>query len=206
MGHHKFDVLRVPRHRKRDAVEVLVTAFRDYPLMRYVFSSSDDADHLEALRAMFGFSCELRFQLDWPLLGIANGGELLGIAGVTMPEEPTWPEALQRAYAQLESALSDDASRRFDAYDRLRDRYRPEMPHHYLPFIGVRPEAQGRGCGQALLEAVHELVAAHPASTGVGLDTQSPANVRWYERFGYEVVGADRLNGLGVWCLFRTGR
>lgn len=56
-------------------------------------------------------------------------------------------------------------------------RYPVAEAHHHLNMIGVRPDAQGQGHGRRLLESVHALAAADPASAGVSLTTEVEANV-----------------------------
>jgi GNAT superfamily N-acetyltransferase len=63
------------------------------------------------------------------------------------------------------------------------ERRHPRQPHHYLPYIGVRPDAHGHGLGTALLEPLlqrcdHEGLPAY-------LEASSPDNARLYRRVGF---------------------
>ncbi|MSQ10158.1 MAG: N-acetyltransferase [Dehalococcoidia bacterium] len=63
----------------------------------------------------------------------------------------------------------------------------PEVPHWYLPVIGVDPTRQGQGYGSALLD--HSLQAVDSAHDTAYLESTNPRNVSLYERFGFQVVG-----------------
>jgi ribosomal protein S18 acetylase RimI-like enzyme len=177
-------------------------AFHDDPLMRYLFGAAGAA-YSDHLRALFRFSCAVRLLLDWPLLGSVKDGRLLGVLGVTEPEDKPWPSTLQSVYDQFKAVVGPAASRDLEGHAALTDAHRPKAPHHHLGVLGVHPEGRGKGHTRALLDAFHALADAHPASTGIATDTENPANVPMYEHFGYRVVAQEHIGPVHVWCLFR---
>ncbi|MDH3753552.1 MAG: GNAT family N-acetyltransferase [Acidimicrobiia bacterium] len=64
---------------------------------------------------------------------------------------------------------------------------RPVEPHWYLPSVGVRPEQQGRGLGEAVLRPVLDRCDAegHVAY----LESSNRRNVPFYARLGFESIG-----------------
>lgn len=78
---------------------------------------------------------------------------------------------------------------RLAEYDAACMRHLPPEPFWYLQALAVDPAGQGKGIGSALLEASFELIGedAHPAY----LETGTEQNVRFYERFGFQVREAD---------------
>lgn len=75
-------------------------------------------------------------------------------------------------------------------------------PHMYLWFIGVDPALHGRGVGRALLDDLHGRSAEHGVPTY--LETSSEANVGFYRRRGYELLGEIALpGGPTMWRLER---
>jgi len=70
------------------------------------------------------------------------------------------------------------------------DAAHPRYPHWYLPWLGVDAGAQGQGVGSRLLAECLKLVDADrlPAY----LETPNPRTVAFYDRHGFQVVGAAR--------------
>ena len=70
----------------------------------------------------------------------------------------------------------------------------PREPHVHLGPIGVSPDAQRRGVGRRLME--HYCGAIDLTRAAGYLETDRPANVPFYERFGFAVV--KEINVLAV--------
>jgi ribosomal protein S18 acetylase RimI-like enzyme len=70
----------------------------------------------------------------------------------------------------------------------------PRETHVHLGPIGVSPDAQRRGIGQRLME--HYCGAIDLTADAGYLETDRPANVRFYERFGFALV--NEITVLGV--------
>ncbi|WP_327130660.1 GNAT family N-acetyltransferase [Streptomyces sp. NBC_01343] len=79
----------------------------------------------------------------------------------------------------------------------------PQEPHWYLAVIGADPAAQGRGHGAALLRS--GLARADAAGLPVYLESSKPANLPFYEHFGFTVLGEVQLPGGGpaLWPMRR---
>jgi ribosomal protein S18 acetylase RimI-like enzyme len=80
----------------------------------------------------------------------------------------------------------------------------PEEPHSHLGPMGVDEGLKGRGIGTRLMEAYcRQLDEAHRSAF---LETETARNVRFYERFGFEVV--DRVDVLDNpnWFMWRSAR
>ncbi len=82
----------------------------------------------------------------------------------------------------------------------------PKRPHHYLAFVGVEPESQGRGLGTALLRPVLERCDAD--GTPAYLEATTPRNLACYERQGFEVTEEFRFpkGGPPSWRMWREPR
>ena len=199
------DVVPLSREHLPAAIEVLARAFQSDPLMRYIFAEAE-APYDQCLKELFRFSCEVRYLLDWPLFGSFTDTRLLGVAGVTEPEQKPWPETLVSVYRELQTVIGPRATEHLEQYSSHADSFRPQAPHYHLGMIGVDPAAQGQGHGRALLEAVQALSEQHPASTGVWLDTENPRNVTIYGRCGYGVVAQTHYGGVDIWCMFRLNQ
>jgi ribosomal protein S18 acetylase RimI-like enzyme len=85
------------------------------------------------------------------------------------------------------------------------ERAHPREPHAYLPFVGVAPERQDQGLGSSLIAPV--LRTCDGTGIGAYLEATSEANLRLYERHGFEVVQELRVHGgLTLWPMWRDPR
>lgn len=92
----------------------------------------------------------------------------------------------------------------FNEYMKYTTSERPKKPHYYLVFIGVESRAQGQGIGRALLESIHRMVDEDKESVGIGLDTENIENVRYYEKFGYQLISQKTIEQVTVYAMFRS--
>jgi len=79
--------------------------------------------------------------------------------------------------------------------DALHRKYAAE-PHYYLHNLGVLPSAQGKGYSSKLLRPILE--GADAQNIMAYTDTASPANVPFYEHFGFQCVEASPIPGTGI--------
>lgn len=85
-----------------------------------------------------------------------------------------WPAAVVKAYG-LNRA----------------EKARPPGSHAFLQTIGVRSDMRGRGCGDALMRQFRQYC-EHLQASGY-LETANPANIAFYERHGFRIVGETGL-------------
>ncbi|WP_431095423.1 GNAT family N-acetyltransferase [Polaromonas aquatica] len=84
-------------------------------------------------------------------------------------------------------------------------RYHPQEPHWYLPFIGVDPFHQGKGCGAALMQ--HALLPCDRDHTLAYLESSNPKNIPLYERQGFELLGTIQVGtSPPIFPMLRTPR
>jgi GNAT superfamily N-acetyltransferase len=85
------------------------------------------------------------------------------------------------------------------------DEFHLREPHWYLPLIAADPARQGQGLGTALMEAAIGRIDAdgRPAY----LESSSPRNVPFYQRFGFECSGEIKTDTSPVLTpMVRPGR
>ena len=184
-----------------EVVDVLMDAFGAYPVLRFVLGPR--AGERAALGRLVTYFATARVLRREPMLGVREGGRLLGVALLSSPASATPPE-LEALRSRLWAELGPPAEARYERYGRAASTFTPEGPHVHLNMLGVRTEAQGTGLGRALLEAVHARAAADTDVGGVSLATEVRGNVSLYRHFGYEVLGrVDVAPGLTTWSMFR---
>ncbi len=93
--------------------------------------------------------------------------------------------------------------RRFFSLLARMEKSHPAARHYYLFAIGVRPEAQGRGIGSALLR--HVLPECDRARVPAYLENTNARNIPLYLRHGFEVTQELTLpfGGPKLWLMLR---
>jgi ribosomal protein S18 acetylase RimI-like enzyme len=195
-------LVEIRADRVDEAVGVLSRAFLASPLVRFLAGEDLTGDD-PRMREWWRFSCAVRTELDWPLLGVEVDGRLVAAMGLSLTGTPEWPASLDAAYGRLLDALGPAGSARLEQYGPAAESHRITEPHYYLGFIGVEPSKQGRGYSRPLMDEAHRLSDADPLSTGIGLDTDTGSNVALYEHFGYRVTEILDVLDQPVWCMFR---
>lgn len=189
-----------------EVVEVLGDAFADYPVMRFVLRESGPVypQHLDALLRFFALA---RFLREEPVFGVRSGQDLAGVALLSHPDGPRSPPELAELKEHVWWELGSDARDRYEEYGIAAEPLTVRVPHVHLNMIGVRASARGSGLGRRLLDRVHRFAEEARGPEGVTLNTEDPANIALYERFGYEVLGSGDVSGeFRTWGLFRPNR
>ena len=93
---------------------------------------------------------------------------------------------------------------RFDAFWSWIATHRPAEPHWYLDHIGVAPEHRRTGIAARLIQV--GIDAADMDGVPVFLFTSSPANVRYFLRFGFDVtnMGSAPIGSPVIWSMVRS--
>jgi ribosomal protein S18 acetylase RimI-like enzyme len=97
----------------------------------------------------------------------------------------------------------DGAERGKDVGARLAAMH-PPGPHAHLVFLGVSPDAQGRGVGSAILKQT--LAPLDASGTTAYLECSTERNAALYRRHGFEATGEFELPGLHMWAMTRRPR
>lgn len=184
----------------RDAVvDVLCHAFRDYPVMSFVLGSQ--AGHEDRLRALIGFFADVRFAMDWPVLGVRVGDRLVAAALVNEPHDRTFLERFRDGLERVEKELGEASFQRLKQFEKAAERNEPKEPHYFVGMLGVLPEEQGNGYARLLLEEVRDM-SRRAGCSGVALSTEDPANLPFYEHIGFSVLGSARVEDMPTWSMW----
>lgn len=196
-----MNVVNLTRADQPELIAMLRAAFYDYPVMRFVLQHSTGNDYERHLDALIEFFCAIRFARSFPALGIRTNGELVAAALVNEPTPEPRPLPVLEL-EQLKSVIGEEADERLVQYETQSSIPEPAAPHHLLGMIGVHPAHRGKRYAGVLLKAVEEIAVNDSNSAGVFLNTEDPANVPFYEHFGYQVIGEVDIGNLHSWCLF----
>jgi len=177
-SHKTRDVTTVTGADEARAFATIALAFAADPMMRWSFA--DAAKYMavvpEFVRA-FGGNAIAQGTADvagnfaavalWLPPGIEPDGEAMGrIIEAHMP-----PEKMEDGGGLVEQM----------------NKFHPNEPHWYLPLIGTDPAHQGKGYGADLM--AHAIWRCDERGEAAYLESSNPANVPFYERFGFKVMG-----------------
>ena len=183
------------------AVGVLARGMRDNPNHVAIFGP-DPGKRVRALER--GFAAYFRVVTAQAPLCARLDGVVVGVAGMVPPGRCRL-SATQRlrliptmARGPIRDAWrASRVSRAWGARD-------PDESHSHLGPVAVDEGLKGRGIGTRLMEAYcAQLDEAHLAAY---LETETPRNVRFYERFGFGTVGRADVLGNPNWFMWRPAR
>jgi ribosomal protein S18 acetylase RimI-like enzyme len=156
----------------------IVLAFVTDPAARWSWPKADDfLRNMPLLARAFGgksFALGTAFGIDhfagvalWLPPGTSADEEALG----TLIEHTTPPSVQQDAAGVFEQMAS----------------FHPQVPHWYLPLIGVDPARQGQHLGDKLM--THALDRCDADQMPAYLESSNPLNIPFYQRHGFEALG-----------------
>lgn len=183
----------VPPGERERALASLELAFFDDPVMRWFWPDSDSYHQgfggLVDAMASHAFAEGSAFAVE----------EMSGVAlwvppGFGLNEERMVEVMIATVRAELLGELVEFG----DAIGRAH----PSSPHWYLPVIGVRPAAQGRGLGSVLL--AHAIATCDRDQLPAYLEASTPLNRQLYERFGFRATAEIQVGSSPpVWPMLR---
>lgn len=184
-----------------DAVGVLARGMRDNPL--HVAAYGDDPErrlrcHARLMRGLFRAS-----PAQEPICAL-RGGALVGVTGVA-PAGSCQPSTAQRLRL-LPSlvALGPRTAARVGRWVSTWADHDPDEAHVHLGPLAVDADLQGQGIGSLIMdEHCRRLDAAGELGY---LETDKAENVRFYERFGFEVTGEQPVLEIPNWFMRREPR
>ncbi|MBW2733241.1 MAG: GNAT family N-acetyltransferase [Deltaproteobacteria bacterium] len=124
-----------------------------------------------------------------------DGDEVVGFshwATEDLCQPPT--SAMLRLLPGMVRGLGLRKAARMGRFFSMVGKHDPSEPHLHLGPVGVDPQVQGRGVGTALTGPYIEDL-ERSAKAGF-LETHGEDNVRFYRRFGFEIVGEVEMYGV----------
>lgn len=185
------------------ATDTLVTAFMDDAMFAWVFP--DPAARARGLRRLNRIPLEYGQRYGY----VRQSGQGRGVAIWIPPGEPMSPARMIRCGmlgVPLRTGLRPMA--RFGGANAVMDKiHKRHMsgPHWELLIVAVDPELQGQGRGSALVR--DGLARVDESGLPCYLNTNTPANVPFYERLGFTVLEEATLGtgGPPAWAMGRAG-
>ena len=182
------------------ALGVLARGMRDNPL--HVAAFGDDPERrLRAFRQLMGAAFAVIGIHTHMLAARDADGTIIGVCGMMPPGAclPNVGQQLRMLPRLLQNgpSVAGRTMRWLGAWSG-RD---PKGRHWHLGPLAVDAHLQGMGIGSRLMRAFCAQMDA--AGDDAYLETDKLVNVRFYERFGFEVIGEQEVLGVPNWFMLR---
>jgi len=199
-------LIRLNKSNAKPAVEVLVRAFRNYPLLQYYFPSEVERDRIAPYFLSFAVFSGIRYG------GVyATSPNLEGVTvWITSDNYPV-------TFWRLVRSVPVSVILGFGGHGGSRLRYSGEFidaahkrlapfKHWFLQTVGVDPQFQGKGYAGKLLRPM--LARIDEEGLPCYLETLDKRNVPLYEHFGFRVVEESAIpeTDLTNWAMLREAR
>lgn len=202
-----MEINKLEPDKKKQAAEVVASAFFDYPMLTYYFPDPKKRKRRLTWYMEKTLTCALRY------------GEVFvtpDLSGVMFILPPGHTRLTQWEYIQngflpvslvmgLRNYANSDACEKFvsDTQEQLLS----GRDHYYLWGLVADPKTPQKGVGTALLRILTDKADAE--NMPVYLETHAQKNVAYYEKFGFKLIHTVTipLHGLAIWCMLRdTGK
>jgi ribosomal protein S18 acetylase RimI-like enzyme len=179
--------------------DVVARGMRDNP--QHVAAFGEDPEIRRRLfRRLISAAFSTR-DLSHTLVARREDGVIVGVCGMLPPGEcaPDLRQGLRLLPALF--SIGPRAAGRLVRWMGAWQRHDPAERHWHLGPLVVDAHLQGEGVGSRMMRVFCARMDA--AGEDAYLETDKPVNVRFYERFGFEVVSEEDVLGVPNWFMFR---
>jgi len=182
-----------------EVLDVLARGMRDNPLHVAAFGE-DPERRRRSFRGLMAAAFSIR-DISHTLVARREDGVIVGVCGM-MPPGNCLPDFRQRLRL-LPTLLSigPRAVGRMMRWLGVWEKHDPEERHWHLGPLVVDAHLQGMGVGSRMMQVFCAQMDA--AREDTYLETDKRENVRFYERFGFEVVGEQEVLGVTNYFMLR---
>ncbi len=201
MSKQRFDIRPLGKDDLVIAARICAQAMSDNPIHVQVFRGTPVRRERRLKRFFTGLLQYILRKGD--LLGAYADGTLIGVLGRLPPGscKPNWRDLLSLLPALLTSN-SPTGTLRAAVWLNTWSRLDPPTPHWHLGPLAVDSGRQSQGVGTQLME--YACTAA--ADACLYLETDTLANVRFYEGLGFDVLATPTILATPSWLMVRTPR
>lgn len=185
-------------------IAALTDAFADEPLLNWWLKQG--AEKEAARRGFFDYAVRggVHPNAEHWLIGDGDAAAIWTPPGAAAFDLS--PLRMLRAVPRLLRVAGISGMRRALDLGEMLTAHHPKAPHAHLVFLGVRTSRQGQGLGSVMLKTT--LAGVDAQRIGAYLETATEANVRLYQRHGFDVAAELACPGGGppFWTMWRAPR
>lgn len=168
-------------------IATMVAAFTSDPFIRWMFPRADQ--YVSAFPRVLQYFAGAAFGSQTAYRTDNFSGAALWLPPGVSPDEEGLGQVL------VDHVDEDMQEHVFAVMEQVGEGH-PDVPHWYLPAMGVDPIHQGLGIGSSVMD--HSLARCSQTCGLAYLESTNPANVPFYQRHGFKVVGEIRIHGSPV--------
>ena len=188
-----MEILELPRAEYPQACLMLTRAFFNYPDLSYYFPDPGKRQ------------TQLNWLLHTGLVQTGRAGKVfktednLGIMALLLPDSRKlniW-DILVSGQLKAPFLMNRESFNRMQFCEKhaiaTHHTVMAGRPHYYIWYLGVEPNAQGKGLGSALIHHVQTL--AIQEKKPIYLETHKPTTVAFYEHLGFQLLAENAFPG-----------
>jgi ribosomal protein S18 acetylase RimI-like enzyme len=183
-----------------ETLNVIARGMRDNPLHLAAYGENQEV-RLRKIHRFVSAAYAVKDFSSHTLVARRGDGAIVGVCGMLPPGDclPTLGDKLRMMPRLLPNGLR--AVGRMMRWLGVWDKHHPKERHWHLGPVAVDAHLQGMGVGSNLMRSFCEMMDA--AGEDAYLETDKEINVRFYERFGFEVIGEEEVLGIPNWFMLR---
>lgn len=183
------------------AASLLFQTYYDDELLQKIFRA-DKADYDKRLRAAIREDLTSFWESGQPIIGIRDGGTLLGVACLTRPGKSFGPGRFWHWRISMLLTAGFLSTKQVMEKERRIQEAMPDVPYHMLAFIAVAPQYQQQGIGHLLVEAAKSAFQEDPESQGIAVFLTRADYQAFFKKRGYRLQAQIEFETLSGELLF----
>ena len=203
MNNHLGSLIQINKDRAEPAVETLLKAFEDYPLLQYYFPDNSTREKISSYFLALAVYSGIRYGEVY-----ATSENLEGIA--IWIHSKNYPLTLWKILRSVPISKifgfgrhGGSKLKHFNEYIDAIHQRQTQFNHWFLQAIGIAPKFQGKGYASKLIKPM--LSKIDNEHLPCYLETISEKNVSIYEHFGFETIDKSTVpeTPLINWAMLR---
>ncbi|HYB89786.1 MAG TPA: GNAT family N-acetyltransferase [Candidatus Binataceae bacterium] len=200
---NRLSVRELHREELTLAADLTARGMRDNPLNIAAFGD-DPVRRSARVRSMFRIAVPMTFRKG-SVLAAFDGETLVAVAG-NMPSATCQPGSFEKLPLALRMlvGVGPSAFARLARWLSLWAAHDLAEPHWHLGPVAVDAHLQGKGIGSVVMTEYCKRI---EQANSVGyLETDKPQNVKFYEKFGFRLIGEATVLNVPNWFMRRAAR
>lgn len=183
------------------AASLLFQTYYNDELLQKIFRA-DKADYDKRLRAAIREDLTSFWESGQPIIGIRDGGTLLGVACLTRPGKSFGPGRFWHWRISMLLTAGFLSTKQVMEKERRIQEAMPNVSYHMLTFIAVAPQYQQQGIGHLLVEAAKSAFQEDPESQGIAVFVTRADYQAFFKKRGYRLQAQIEFETLPGELLF----